>query len=52
MSGRPNNDRLELAIPAELPLLEPRAARALLELLEALEDVDVDDEHDDHEAVA
>jgi hypothetical protein len=37
-------DPLQLEVPDELPPLEPRAARALLELVEALAAVDVDDD--------
>jgi hypothetical protein len=50
MAGnRPNVEPFALRIPDELPSLEPRAARALLELLEVLEDVELED---DTEAVA
>ena len=49
MSGnRPNVDPVTLHLPDELPPLNDRAARALLDLVDALADVDLDD--DDSEA--
>jgi hypothetical protein len=49
MTGPRSTEPLELHVPDELPALDDRAARALLELLEALEGVELDD---DAEAVA
>jgi hypothetical protein len=43
MSGNRPNAALDVKIPDELPPLDDRAARALLELAKALADVDFND---------